>query len=271
MPDGVYDHFQAGIGARGKTLREAWFAKLAEYAKEYPDLADELEQMQKRQLPDGWDKDIPTFPADAKGMASRDSSGKVLNAIAKNVPWLIGGSADLAPSTKTTLDFEGAGDFEARQLRRPQLPLRHPRARDGARSLNGMALTQGPAVRLGLLDLHRLRAPVDPLSADHGDAGDLRLHARLDRRRRRRADPPADRASRRRCARSRACCMIRPADANEVAEAWRVIMQLSHEPAALICSPPGAADARPHQVRPRLRPRQGRATCWPTPPTASPT
>ena len=99
--------------------------------QQYPDLADQLYRMQHRQLPDGWDQDLPTFPADAKGMAGRDASGKVLNAIAKNVPWLIGGAADLAPSTKTRLTFEGAGDFSAGQPRRPQLALRRPRARDG--------------------------------------------------------------------------------------------------------------------------------------------
>ena len=81
--------------------------------KKHPDLADQLNRMQHRQLPKGWDKDLPVFPADAKGIATRDSSGKVLNVLAKNVPWLMGGSADLAPSTKTRLTFDGAGDFEA--------------------------------------------------------------------------------------------------------------------------------------------------------------
>ena len=134
-------------------------------------------------------------------MASRDASGKVLNAIAKNVPWLIGGAADLAPSTKTRLTFEGAGDFEAEQLRRPQLPLRHPRARDG-RDPQRHGAGQGPALRLGLPDLQRLRPAADPPGRDHGDPGHLRLHARLDRRRRGRPDAPADRAARRRCGRS---------------------------------------------------------------------
>ncbi|HMY75938.1 MAG TPA: transketolase, partial [Blastocatellia bacterium] len=113
VPDGVYQNFQDGIGKRGSEERAAWMAKFEEYKKEYPELADHMLRMQRRELPEGWDKDLPTFPADAKGVAGRDASGKVLNALAKNVPWLLGGSADLAPSTKTRLTFDGAGDFTA--------------------------------------------------------------------------------------------------------------------------------------------------------------
>ena len=113
VPEGVYDHFKQGIGRRGKELRDAWFARLKQYKAKYPELALHLDQMQHRQLPDGWDKGLPTYPADPKGIATRVSSGEVLNALAKNIPWLIGGAADLAPSTKTRLTFEGAGDFEA--------------------------------------------------------------------------------------------------------------------------------------------------------------
>src|SRR5262249_39512846 len=109
---GVYEHFTEGVGARGREAREAWHATFEEYRSANPGLADEIDRMQRRELPDGWDADIPVFPADEKGLASRDSSGQVLNAVAKNVPWLIGGAADLAPSTKTHLGFDGAGDFE---------------------------------------------------------------------------------------------------------------------------------------------------------------
>ena len=116
--------------------------------------------MQARELPDGWDSDLPTFPADAKGMASRVSSGKVLNAVAKRVPWLIGGAADLAPSTMTLLTFDGAGDFEAGQLRRPQFPLRHSRARHGRGAQRHGAVVRA-AVRRDVLRLHRLHAAVD--------------------------------------------------------------------------------------------------------------
>ena len=169
--------------------------EVEEYKAKYPELADQLYRMQHRQLPEGWDKDLPTFPADAKGMATRDSSGKVLNALAKNVPWLIGGSADLAPSTKTRLTFEGAGDFEAGNYggRNLHFGIReHAMGGDPQRHGAG----QGPALRLGLPDLQRLRPAADPPGRDHGDPGHLRLHARLDRRRRGRPDAPADRAAR---------------------------------------------------------------------------
>ena len=113
VPDGVREHFQTGIGQRGQQLRASWLALREAYCSKHPDLAGQIEQMQKREPPKGWDTDVPSFAADAKGLASRDSSAKVLNAIAPYYPWLIGGSADLAPSTKTRLTFEPAGDFEA--------------------------------------------------------------------------------------------------------------------------------------------------------------
>ena len=113
IPDGVYDHFRNGIGKRGKELRDAWFSRVPQYRAKYPELAEQLYRMQHRQLPEGWDKDVPTFAADAKGLATRDASGKVLNALGETVPWLLGGSADLTPSTKTRLTFDGAGDFFA--------------------------------------------------------------------------------------------------------------------------------------------------------------
>jgi transketolase len=111
VPEGVREHFAEGIGKRGRDLRMAWEAKLGEYRSGYPELADQIERMQTRRLPNGWDQDIPAFPDDAKGLSGRDASGQVLNAIARHVPRLIGGAADLAPSTKTRLTFEGAGDF----------------------------------------------------------------------------------------------------------------------------------------------------------------
>ncbi|OLB68341.1 MAG: transketolase, partial [Nitrospirae bacterium 13_2_20CM_2_61_4] len=113
VPGGVREHFREGIGKRGSELHQQWVRRFDEYGTKYPDLADQLNRMQRHELPDGWDKNLPTFPADAKGIATRESSGKVLNIVAQNVPWLIGGSADLATSNKTTLKFEGAGDFQA--------------------------------------------------------------------------------------------------------------------------------------------------------------
>jgi transketolase len=111
VPDGVYDQFKNGIGKRGAEAHSAWNAKFADYKKQFPQLADQLNRMQNGQLPEGWDKNLPSFPADPKGIATRESSGKTLNVLAANIPWLIGGSADLAKSNKTNLTFEGAGDF----------------------------------------------------------------------------------------------------------------------------------------------------------------
>ena len=111
VPDGVYQHFQDGIGARGAQNHAKWRDLFSAYSKKYPELADQLERIQKCQLPDGWDTDLPVFAADAKGMATRESSGKVLNVLAQHIPWMVGGSADLAKSNKTNLTFEGAGDF----------------------------------------------------------------------------------------------------------------------------------------------------------------
>src|SRR5262249_57606195 len=123
-----YERFGAGVGARGKGAREAWMTMFASYREAHPELADELMRIQRRELPDGWDGEIPEFPADPKGIASRDSSAQVLNALARHVPWLLGGAADLAPCTKTRLTFDGAGDFQAddRTGRNLHFAIPHP-------------------------------------------------------------------------------------------------------------------------------------------------
>jgi transketolase len=126
VPDKVRDHFAEVSGKRGGELRAAWDELFASYGKEYPDLADHLDKMQRRQLPDGWDADLPEYPADPKGAAGRDTSQKVLNLVAQKVPWLIGGSSDLAPSNKSRLTFDGAGDFEPDNRGRSQPALRRP-------------------------------------------------------------------------------------------------------------------------------------------------
>src|SRR5262249_26843737 len=113
VPDGVYEHFAAGIGKRGRDGRQKWTELFAAYREKYPELATEIAQMQKRELPSDWNRNLPVFPADPKGIAGRDASGKVLNVLAQNIPWFLGGSADLAPSNKTTLTYEGAGNFQA--------------------------------------------------------------------------------------------------------------------------------------------------------------
>jgi transketolase len=234
VPDGVYEHFQQEIGRRGKELRDAWFARLKEYKAKYPGLADELYRIQHRQLPDGWDKDLPTYPADPKGIASRSSSGEVLNAIAKNVPWLIGGAADLAPSTKTNLTFEGAGDFEAGSYNGRNL---HFGIREHAMGaiLNGMSTVKVRPFGAGFLIFSDYgRAPIRLASImelpviyvfTHDSIGvgeDGPTHQPIEQVPSLRAIP--------------GLMVIRPCDANEVVEAWRVIMPQRHRPAVLVLS-----------------------------------
>src|SRR5262249_9033080 len=113
VPDGVYKHFADGIGARGASLRREWTQLFEAYRAAYPELANEIELMQRRERPVAWDRDLPMFPPHGKGISRRHASAKVLNVLAQNIPWFLGGSADLGPSNKTTLTFAGAGDFQA--------------------------------------------------------------------------------------------------------------------------------------------------------------
>jgi transketolase len=232
IPDGVYDHFKNGIGKRGKTLRDAWFARVREYRTKYPEQADHFYRMMHRQLPEGWDKGLPTFPADAKGVATRDASGKVLNALAKNVPWLMGGSADLAPSTKTRLTFDGAGDFQADTPGGRNL---HFGIREHAMAavLNGMALVKVRAYGSTFLIFSDYARGSIRLSAlmelpvvyvfTHDSIGvgeDGPTHQPIEQVASLRAVP--------------GLIVLRPADANETEEAWKVVMKLHHAPAVLV-------------------------------------
>ncbi len=232
VPPEVPAHFAAGVGARGRELHDAWQKKYTKYSQTHADLAREWEQMQARQLPTGWDKELPTFPADAKGMASRISSGKVLNAVAKNVPWLIGGSADLAPSTMTHLTFDGAGDFEADNYggRNFHFGIRE---HGMAAALNGMALSYVRAFGATFFVFSDYLRPSMRLSAlahlpaiyifTHDSIGvgeDGPTHQPIEHLAAARAIPNL--------------LTIRPADANEVTEAWRVIMPLTNRPVALV-------------------------------------
>jgi transketolase len=232
VPESVYEHFRDGIGKRGAALRDTWFHRIQEYAKQYPDLGQQLYRLQHRQLPEGWDKDLPTFPADPKGLATRESSGKVLNSIAKNVPWLMGGSADLGPSTKTRLSFDDAGDFSAGNRAGRNL---HFGIREHAMAsvLNGMALVKVRPYGSGFLIFSDYARPGIRLSAlmelpvihifTHDSIGvgeDGPTHQPVEQLASLRAIP--------------GLIVLRPADAQEVLEAWRVIMQLHHEPVALI-------------------------------------
>jgi transketolase len=232
VPDGVRENFANGLGKRSKALRSAWDAAFEGYSKEYPDLADQLHRMQRRLLPERWDKNLPVFPADPKGLATRDSSAKALNVLAQNVPWLMGGSADLAPSTKTLLTFEGAGHFEAGSYGARNF---HFGIREHAMCsiLNGMSLSKIRAYGSGFLIFSDYSRPPMRLAAlmeipviyvfTHDSIGlgeDGPTHQPVEQLAALRAMP--------------GFLVLRPADANEVVEAWKVIMQLRHEPAALV-------------------------------------
>jgi transketolase len=234
VPDGVREHFQAGIGARGKALRNTWMEKFEEYRKQYPELADEGYRMLRRELPEGWDKGLPTFEADPKGIATRDASGKVLNALAKNVPWLIGGSADLGPSCKTRLTLEAAGDFSAENPGGRNL---HFGIREHAMGaiLNGLSLSKIRPFGSGFLIFSDYGRAAIRLSAlmeipvihifTHDSIGvgeDGPTHQPVEQLASLRAIP--------------GLVVLRPGDANEVVEAYRYIMQLTHEPAVLVLS-----------------------------------
>jgi transketolase len=232
IPDGVYQEFQNGIGKRGKQFHDAWSAKFNSYRQKYPALADEISRMELRQLPDGWDKGLPSFPADSKGLATRDSSGKVENSIAKNVPWLMGGAADLAPSTKTLLTFEGATGFQPENHAGRNM---HFGIREHAMAgcINGMSLTKvRPFGSTFFVFTDYMRGGVR-LSAimgipviyvlTHDSLGvgeDGPTHQPIEHLAIARATPNL--------------ITIRPADANEVVEAWKVIMQLTDRPAFLV-------------------------------------
>ena len=234
VPDGVVDHFRQGMLDRGGKAREAWMAKFEEYKAQFPDLASQLYLMERRQLPDDWDKNLPVFPADPKGLASRDSSGKVLNALAQNIPWLMGGAADLAPSTKTRLTFAGAGDFEANDYNGRNM---HFGIREHAMGaiMNGMSLSKIRPFGSGFLIFSDYgRAPIRLAALmeipviyvfTHDSIGvgeDGPTHQPVEQLPSLRAVP--------------GLITIRPADANEVLEAWKTVMQLRHEPVALIMS-----------------------------------
>jgi transketolase len=234
VPEGVYDYFRDQTGKRGHSLREAWMTKFSEYKTKYPELADHLYSMQHRRLPEGWDKDLPTFPADPKGISGRDASGKVLNAIAKNLPWLMGGSADLAPSTKTRLTFEGAGDFEATNYSGRNFHF-GIREHSMGSVLNGLSLSKIRPYGSGFLIFSDYLRGSLRLSAlmelpaiyifTHDSIGvgeDGPTHQPVEQLISMRAIP--------------GLITLRPGDANEVAMAWRMILKLRHEPVALVLS-----------------------------------
>jgi transketolase len=234
VPDGVYEHFAAGIGARGAKARQQWTELFTAYRAKYPELPTEIEQMQRRELPAGWDRNLPVFPADSKGIAGRDASAKVLNVLAQNIPWFFGGSADLGPSNKTTLTYEGAGDLEPGSPGGKNL---HFGIREHAMAaiVNGLSLSKlrafgatffifsdyaRPAIRLSaLMELPTIFVFTHDAM---GDGEDGPTHQPVEQLASLRAIP--------------GLVTLRPGDANEVVEAYRYILQLRHEPAVLALS-----------------------------------
>jgi transketolase len=231
VADEVRDHMRKAL-RRGKKAEKEWTAKLDAYAQAFPDLAAEWRALQNQALPADWDKDLPVFPADPKGLATRESNGKVLNAVAKNVPWLLGGAADLAPSTKTLLT--GLGDFAKGNYGGRNL---HFGVREHGMTgiINGMALCKLRPYGAGFLIFSDYARGSIRLSAimelpvihifTHDSIGvgeDGPTHQPIEQIASLRAIPHL--------------IVIRPADANEVTEAWRVVMEQQHAPVALILS-----------------------------------
>jgi transketolase len=253
VPDGVYEHFKDGIGRRGHDARTAWSKTFADYSKKYPELAEELRLMQHRELPNGWDKNLPTFPADAKGIATRESGGKVLNALAQNIPWLMGGSADLATSNKTNLKFEGAGDFQAHEYAGRNLHFGIREHVMGA-SVNGLIASDiraFGATFFNFSDYMRASIRLAALSEipsififTHDSIGlgeDGPTHQPIEQLASLRAMPNL--------------LVLRPGDANEVVEAWKIIAQQKDRPAALVLT----RQALPTLDRTKFAPASGTA------------
>jgi transketolase len=234
VPEGVYEHFAAGIGKRGADARSKWLQLFDAYRAKYPDLATEIDLLERRELPAGWDRNLPVFPADPKGIAGRDASGKVLNVLAQNIPWFLGGSADLGPSNKTTLTFPGAGDFQADSPGGKNLHF-GIREHAMAATVNGLSLSKlrafgatffifsdyaRPAIRLAaVMELPSLFIFTHDAM---GDGEDGPTHQPVEHLASLRAIP--------------GLITLRPGDANEVVEAYRYVVQQRHQPAVLALS-----------------------------------
>jgi transketolase len=232
IPEGVKQHFAEGMGARGKQLHAEWKQRFDAYEKSNPELAKEAWEMLQHKLPEGWEAAIPKFDADPKGLATRDSSGKVLNAIAQRIPWLIGGAADLSPSTKTNLKFEGAGSFEHDNYAGRNLHFGIREHGMGA-VCNGLALSDLRPYGSTFLIFSDYMKPPIRLSAimevpviyvfTHDSIGvgeDGPTHQPIEQLASLRAVP--------------GLTLLRPADANEVGESWRLALTHNKEPSCIV-------------------------------------
>ena len=249
VPDGVREHFDQGIGARGKKLHQTWEALRARYGKEFPQLGKELEQIDAFQLPAGWDSELPVFPADPKGLATRESSGQVLNALARKIPWLLGGAADLSGSTKTTIKGE------------PNLASDEPGGRNiyfGVREhamgaiVNGMVLSKLRAFGSTFLTfVDYMRAPVRLASLMEIPVFHVMTHDSIGLGEDGPTHQPVEQIASLRA--MPGLLVLRPGDANEVTECYRVVMESSHHPAILVLS----RQALPTLDRTKLAPASG--------------
>ena len=231
VPDGVYEHFARGVGERGRRLRTEWDQRLADGE---PQVATEIDQMQRRALPEGWDAEIPSFEPDEKGLATRKASHQALNAIAARVPWLMSGSADLTGSAGSGLDFDGEGSAAFQPEDRRGRDLHYGIREHGSAAIsNGLALSKLRPVWSTYLTFSDYARPAIRLSSlmelpvihwfSHDSIGlgeDGPTHQPVEQLASLRAVPGLN--------------VIRPCDANEVSEAWRVMMQQRHQPTALI-------------------------------------
>ena len=234
VPDGVQEHFREMIGKRGADLKAKWSKTFADYSQKYPELAQQLSMIQHHELPSGWDKNLPTFPTDAKGVATRESSGKVLNAVAQNIPWMVGGAADLATSNKTTLKFEGTGEFSATNYGGRNFHFGVREHAMGA-AVNGMTISglrAFGATFFNFSDYMRASIRLAALGQlpcifvfTHDSIGlgeDGPTHQPIEQLASLRAMPNL--------------IVLRPGDANEVTEAWKIIAKQQHTPVALVLS-----------------------------------
>ena len=285
VPDGVYEHFEDGIGARGADSHGEWTRLFAAYRAQYPELAAEIDQMQRRELPNGWDRNLPVFPADPKGVAGREASGKVLNVLAQNIPWFMGGSADLGPSNKTLLTYEGAGHFQANNPGGKNLHFGIREHAMGA-TLNGLAISkvrpygatffifsdyERPAIRLAAL--MELPAIFVFTHDAMGDGEDGPTHQPVEHLASLRAHPWAGHSPARRCERSGRGLPLHHAASSSARRACALAAAAPHPGPDQICGGHRCIRAGPMCSRTRLEQtrrlssslRGARSASWWTP------